>query len=128
MAPGALPSYIIIRDYVLTPFFSSPSEVVKQTSYTSKADIWSLGCVTIEMLTGDHPYVNLNQMQALFKVRLAHLIACWPRSHLLSIQIGTASGGPDIPSNITPDAHKFLEQTFSMFVLVISNDVCLCTY
>lgn len=43
-------------------------EVVKQTSYTSKADIWSLGCVTIEMLTGDHPYINLNQMQALFKV------------------------------------------------------------
>jgi mitogen-activated protein kinase kinase kinase len=44
-------------------------EVVKQTSYTSKADVWSLGCVTIEMLTGDHPHIKLNQMQALFKVR-----------------------------------------------------------
>lgn len=49
-------------------FGVASSEVVKQTAYTSKADIWSLGCVTVEMLTGDHPYVKLNQMQALFKV------------------------------------------------------------
>ena len=49
-------------------------EVVKQTSYTSKADIWSLGCVVIEMLTGDHPHVHLNQMQALFRVNAGSLV------------------------------------------------------
>ena len=44
-------------------------EVVKQTSYTRKADIWSVGCLVVEMLTGEHPWAQLNQMQAIFKVR-----------------------------------------------------------
>jgi serine/threonine protein kinase len=43
-------------------------EVVKQTSYTYKADIWSVGCLVVEMLTGQHPWAQLTQMQAIFKV------------------------------------------------------------
>ena len=43
-------------------------EVVKQTAYTHKADIWSVGCLVVEMLTGTHPWASLNQMQAIFKV------------------------------------------------------------
>ena len=50
-------------------FWMAP-EVVKQTSYTSKADIWSLGCLIIEMFTGDHPFPEFNQMQAMFRVSL----------------------------------------------------------
>lgn len=45
-------------------------EVVKQTSYTRKADIWSLGCLVVEMLTGNHPFPDFSQMQAIFKVFL----------------------------------------------------------
>jgi mitogen-activated protein kinase kinase kinase len=45
-------------------------EVVKQTSYTRKADIWSLGCLVVEMLTGSHPFPDFSQMQAIFKVCL----------------------------------------------------------
>ena len=48
-------------------FWMAP-EVVKQTAYTSKADIWSLGCLIIEMLTGQHPFPEFSQMQAIFKV------------------------------------------------------------
>ena len=48
-------------------FWMAP-EVVKQTSYTSKADIWSVGCLIIEMLTGQHPFPEFSQMQAIFKV------------------------------------------------------------
>jgi len=44
-------------------------EVVKQTSYTRKADIWSLGCLVVEMFTGSHPFPDFSQMQAIFKVR-----------------------------------------------------------
>lgn len=48
-------------------FWMAP-EVVKQTAYTQKADIWSVGCLIVEMLTGEHPFPQLTQMQAIFKV------------------------------------------------------------
>ena len=50
-------------------FWMAP-EVVKQTAYTRKADIWSVGCLIVEMLTGEHPWAQLSQMQAIFKVRV----------------------------------------------------------
>jgi serine/threonine protein kinase len=43
-------------------------EVVKHYHYTKKSDIWGVGCVMIEMLTGKHPWPDYAQMQALFKV------------------------------------------------------------
>lgn len=51
-------------------FWMAP-EVVKQSGHTVKADIWSLGCLVVEMLTGEHPFPNLSQMQAIFKVHIA---------------------------------------------------------
>lgn len=94
-------------------------EVVKQTSYTSKADIWSLGCLVVEMLTGAHPWANLTQMQAIFRVRpissLPHSIsipltfACLPSFR--ERQIGSSSC-PTIPDDISPESDDFLQQTF----------------
>lgn len=49
-------------------FWMAP-EVVKQSGHTRKADIWSVGCLVVEMLTGEHPWATLTQMQAIFKVR-----------------------------------------------------------
>ena len=48
-------------------FWMAP-EVVKQSHYTKKADIWSLGCLIVEMFTGDHPFPEFTQMQAIFKI------------------------------------------------------------
>ena len=56
-------------------FWMAP-EVVKQTAYTQKADIWSVGCLVVEMLTGEHPYPQLSQMQAIFKVRSSVPLLC----------------------------------------------------
>ncbi|RUP42708.1 kinase, partial [Jimgerdemannia flammicorona] len=72
-------------------FWMAP-EVVKQTQYTFKADIWSLGCLVVEMFTGDHPFPEYSQMQAMFK-------------------IGTSSS-PNIPENISDEAKDFLIKTF----------------
>jgi mitogen-activated protein kinase kinase kinase len=58
-------------------FWMAP-EVVKQTGHTRKADIWSVGCLVVEMLTGEHPWAQLTQMQAIFKV----LLTSQPRTYL----------------------------------------------
>ena len=86
-------------------------EVVKQTAYTQKADIWSVGCLVVEMLTGEHPYPQLSQMQAIFKVRLP----LWIYVLVLTVctQIGMSSK-PTIPPDISPEAESFLQLTFEL--------------
>ncbi|KZV88666.1 kinase-like protein [Exidia glandulosa HHB12029] len=74
-------------------FWMAP-EVVEQALYTSKADIWSLGCLIIEMFTTQHPYPELSQMQAIF-------------------QIGQ-SVKPAMPNDVSSDAEDFLDQAFEI--------------
>ncbi|KAL3515594.1 hypothetical protein ACH5RR_022496 [Cinchona calisaya] len=52
-----------------TPFWMAP-EVVNQKNhgYGLAADIWSLGCTVLEMLTGRIPYSHLEGMQAMFRI------------------------------------------------------------
>ncbi|CAO1603923.1 ATP binding [Xanthoria calcicola] len=75
-------------------FWMAP-EVVKQTSYTRKADIWSLGCLIVEMFTGTHPFPNCSQLQAIF-------------------QIGGSSAKPTTPDNISEEGKAFLNKTFEI--------------
>ncbi|ORY26892.1 hypothetical protein BCR39DRAFT_539983 [Naematelia encephala] len=74
-------------------FWMAP-EIVKQTSYTLKADIWSVGCLVVEMLTGTHPWAELNQMQAIFRIG--------------------SQARPANPSDISPEAADFLNRTFEI--------------
>lgn len=74
-------------------FWMAP-EVVRQTAYTRKADIWSLGCLIVEMFTGSHPHPNCTQLQAIFKIG------------------GSGDASPTIPENASADARAFLSQTF----------------
>ncbi|KAF9582175.1 ATP binding [Lunasporangiospora selenospora] len=74
-------------------FWMAP-EVVKQVATTYKADIWSLGCLVVEMFTGTHPFPQFSQMQALF-------------------QIGSDCT-PDIPEEISDEAKDFLKRTFEV--------------
>lgn len=36
-------------------------EVIRRMGFTQKSDIWSLGCIVVEMLTGRTPWSALNQ-------------------------------------------------------------------
>ncbi|TKY89475.1 hypothetical protein EX895_002006 [Sporisorium graminicola] len=74
-------------------FWMAP-EVVKQTSYTIKADIWSLGCLVVEMISGTHPWAELNQMQALFQIGMGRK--------------------PSLPDEISNECRDFLERTFEL--------------
>ncbi|KAG8881098.1 ATP binding [Tulasnella sp. 332] len=74
-------------------FWMAP-EVVKQSGHSSKADIWSVGCVVVEMLTGEHPYPKASQMQAIFRIG--------------------SYAKPDNPPDITPEAEDFLSKSFEI--------------
>ncbi|ORY78918.1 hypothetical protein BCR35DRAFT_325387 [Leucosporidium creatinivorum] len=50
-----------------SPYWMAP-EIVDQSGATTSSDIWSLGALVIELLTGKPPYHHLDPMPALFRI------------------------------------------------------------
>lgn len=82
-----------------TPFFMAP-EVITQTGHGRKADIWSVGCTIVQMVTGQPPWKSL---------QLATPAA-------LMFHIANANDPPPMPSQLSPELR-------SMLLLCFSRDV-----
>jgi len=75
-----------------TPYWMAP-EVIKETGYGRKSDIWSVACTVIEMATTKPPFSHMDPMPALF-------------------YIGTTESLPPFPSSL-PSAHSLLAACFN---------------
>ncbi|XP_074116972.1 mitogen-activated protein kinase kinase kinase 3 isoform X3 [Sminthopsis crassicaudata] len=81
-----------IRSVTGTPYWMSP-EVISGEGYGRKADVWSLGCTVVEMLTEKPPWAEYEAMAAIFK-------------------IATQPTNPQLPSHISEHGRDFLRRIF----------------
>uniref|UniRef100_A0A3Q3JTA3 Mitogen-activated protein kinase kinase kinase 19 n=2 Tax=Monopterus albus TaxID=43700 RepID=A0A3Q3JTA3_MONAL len=73
-----------------TPYWMAP-EVISETGYGRKSDIWSVGCTVFEMATGKPPLAHMDKMAALF-------------------YIGAQKGSmPSLPDGFSNDAKDFVK-------------------
>ncbi|CAH3047002.1 unnamed protein product, partial [Porites lobata] len=56
-----------LKSFVGTTFWMAP-EILRGEGYGRNADIWSVGCTVVEMLTGDPPLKNLEPQAAMFRI------------------------------------------------------------
>ncbi|EXJ79778.1 STE/STE11 protein kinase [Capronia epimyces CBS 606.96] len=75
-------------------FWMAP-EVVRQSGQSIKSDIWSVGCLVVEMFTGSRPFPSMTTLQTLFAV-------------------GSNNEKPSIPDTASEDAKKFMNKTFEV--------------
>ncbi|KAJ3168624.1 hypothetical protein HDU88_001517 [Geranomyces variabilis] len=69
-------------------------EVIKGKGYSAKVDIWSLGCLILEMFTGFHPWRQLDELQTMWRLG--------------------KENAPPIPDWLSQEAQDFLAKCFAI--------------
>eukprot|EP01130_Rhizamoeba_saxonica_P019091 TRINITY_DN979_c0_g3_i2.p1 TRINITY_DN979_c0_g3~~TRINITY_DN979_c0_g3_i2.p1 ORF type:complete len:157 (-),score=42.24 TRINITY_DN979_c0_g3_i2:72-542(-) len=67
-------------------------EIIEMSGHCTKSDIWSVGCVAIELLTGKPPFWEEEQIRALFAI--------------------VSNDRPPFPNNIDEEITDFLMKCF----------------
>lgn len=69
-------------DYVATRWYRSPELLVGDTQYGPPVDVWAIGCVFAELLSGVPLWPGKSDVDQLYLIRKT-LGKCWVLSHLL---------------------------------------------
>jgi serine/threonine protein kinase/Tfp pilus assembly protein PilF len=84
-----------VYGHVLTPVFASP-ELLRGEAVDAKSDIYSLGVVLFELLTGDRPYrLNVGASRAILEQAVAAAEVSKPSTKLTQEACATRSGTHD---------------------------------
>lgn len=81
-----------IKSVTGTPYWMSP-EVISGEGYGRKADVWSVACTVVEMLTEKPPWAEYEAMAAIFK-------------------IATQPTKPKLPDSVSDSCRDFMKQIF----------------
>ncbi|KAL4683784.1 hypothetical protein H8959_021478 [Pygathrix nigripes] len=74
----------IYTDYVATRWYRAPELVLKDTSYGKPVDIWALGCMIIEMATGNPYLPSSSDLDLLHKIVLKACLQIDPADRISS--------------------------------------------
>ncbi|XP_019497702.1 PREDICTED: cyclin-dependent kinase-like 3 [Hipposideros armiger] len=74
----------IYTDYVATRWYRAPELVLKDTSYGKPVDIWALGCMIIEMATGNPFLPSSSDLDLLYKIVLKACLQIDPAERISS--------------------------------------------
>ena len=87
----------------------------KKKGYSAKVDVWSLGCVVLEMFAGHRPWSNEAVVSAIYKIGKTKLAPPIPRDidHLISTHAKSFINQCfTIDAEKRPTAHQLLQHPF----------------
>lgn len=104
-APGE-----VYTDYVATRWYRAPELLIGDTQYGREVDIWAIGCLYAEMLTGDPLFPGESDIDQLFQI--TKLLGPLATKHRQMISKNPMFNGLSAPPGSSLSSQKHLKSLF----------------